>query len=493
MRGIRVDRMPLLQNRVSASFSDLAKLPEAKLLLMFFTISCAALLAASAGMHVVITRAIEDEARKTAVQWAQVFDKELAHHHVDMNRLLSGQQPLPADAHFVEIANSIENVFRYRILDADGVTRLGARDAEIGTRTSDPDFAAVMASGQPHAEIERSQDFGPGRRLVGEAYVPILRDGRAVGAIEIYVDMTGRADTVKGFGNTVLIGLASLLAVMGVLKSLCAWRSLRRRRRTEAALLQAKIEAEMANQAKSEFLASMSHELRTPLNSIIGFSEIIATNGMGPVGNARYVEYAGHIHESGQFLLELVNDILDLSKIAAGKATLREQALDMEALVESSLVMVQQAAANGGITLETDLTPATLNADQLKLRQILTNLLANAIRFTPPGGTVSVSVTADAGGGLVLAIADTGVGIAQRDMGRVLEPFGQANNALDGAIRGTGLGLPLAKAFAELHDADLTLDSEIGVGTTVTIRFPAARVIDIGPPIAEPEERVEAG
>ena len=486
--------MLFLRNRVAGSLREPVKSSEAKLLLMFFVISCAALVAAWVGMRMVIAEAIESEARETATQWAQVFEKELFHHHVDVHRLLSDQKPLPTDAHLVEIANSIESVFRYRILDADGVTRLGTSEADIGTRTSDPHFADVMASGQPYAEIEQNQDFGPERRLVSEAYVPILRNGRAVGAVEVYVDMTDRADAVEGLGNTVLIGLASLLAVMGVLKSLCAWRSLRQRRRTEAALLQAKIEAEMANQAKSEFLASMSHELRTPLNSIIGFSEIIATNGMGPVGNARYVEYAGHIHESGQFLLELVNDILDLSKIAAGKASLREQALNVEALVETCLVMVQQTAENVGITLQSHLTPATLNADQLKVRQILVNLLANAIRFTPSGGTVSVSATvvADGDGDLVLTIADTGVGIAQRDIGKVLEPFGQAHNALDGATHGTGLGLPLAKAFAELHDADLRLDSEVGVGTTVTIRFPAERVIDFGTPVSELEERVEA-
>ncbi len=484
--------MLLLQDREPASLGELAKSSEAKLLLMFFAISCAALVAAWVGMRVVITEAIEDEARETAAQWAQVFEKELVHHHVDVQRLLSGRQPLESDGHLVEIANSIENVFRYRILDADGVTRLGVA-ADIGTRTSDTKFADVMASGQPYAEIERSQDFGPERRLVSEAYVPILRDGRAVGAVEVYVDMTDRADAVEGLGNTVLIGLASLLAVMGVLKSLCAWRSLRERRRTEAALLQAKIEAEMANQAKSEFLASMSHELRTPLNSIIGFSEIIATNGMGPVGNARYVEYADHIHESGQFLLELVNDILDLSKIAAGKASLREQELDLESLIDACMIMVQQSAANGGVTLETQPTTAAIYADELKLRQILINLLANAIRFTPAGGTVTLSATPGPAGELILAIADTGVGIARKDMAKVLQPFGQANNAPAVTPTGTGLGLPLAKAFAELHDAEFSLDSEPGVGTTVTIRFPAARVIDLAASDAEFEERAETG
>lgn len=469
--------MPFEHTRGSATVVDLAKSSEAKLLLTFFAISCAAVIAAWIGMRTVVAEAIEDEARETAVQWATVFEKDLALHDVDLSRLLAGQQPLPADAHFVDIANSIENVFRYRILDVDGVTRLAATAADIGTRTTEPNFTDVVASGRPYAEIERSQDFGPERRLVSEAYVPILRDGRAVGAVEVYVDMTARADTVEGLGNTVLGGLASLLAVMAVLKSLCAWRSLRQRRRTEAALLQAKIAAEMANQAKSEFLASMSHELRTPLNSIIGFSEIIATNGMGPVGNARYVEYAGHIHESGQFLLELVNDILDLSKIAAGKASLREQELDMEAMVRTCMVMVQRAAADGGVTLESRLTAARLYGDELKLRQILTNLLANAIRFTPSGGTVSVTMTPSAGGGLNLAIADTGVGISPEDMGKVLEPFGQANNAPNGTAGGTGLGLPLAKAFAELHGAELSLDSTPGVGTTVTLLFPAARVV----------------
>ena len=483
--------MLLLQNRSAASFGELAKSSEAKLLLMFFAISCAALVAAWTGMRVVIAEAIEDEARETAVQWAKVVDKELAYHHVDLDRLLSGQQPLPADTHVVEIASGIEDVFRYRILDVDGVTRIAA--ADIGTRTTDPNFHDVVSSGQPYAEIERQQDFGAERQLVSEAYAPIVRDGRTVGVVEVYVDLTDRAGAVQQLGNTVLIGLASLLAIMGVLKSICAWRSLRQRRQTEAALMRAKIEAEMANQAKSEFLASMSHELRTPLNSIIGFSEIITTKGMGPVGNARYVEYAGHIHESGRFLLELVNDILDLSKIAAGKASLREQEVDLEALAGTCMMMMQQTADTGGVCLKSRPVAATIYGDELKLRQILTNLLANAVRFTPSGGTVTLSMMPQASGGLDLIIADTGVGISAHDMAKVLEPFGQANNAIKGAASGTGLGLPLAKAFAELHDATLSLASAPGVGTTVTVSFPAARVVGTGIPDNAVGATVEAG
>ncbi len=485
--------MPLLQNRVSASLGEVATSSEAKLLLMFFAISCAALAVAWTGMRVVVTQAIEDEARIAATHWTRVFETELAYHGVDLTRLLSGRQPLPADTHFLDISKSIESVFRYRVLDADGVIRAGGDPADIGGRVTAPGFEAVVMSGQPHAETDRQRNFGPERRLVSQVHVPFLRDGRVIGAAEVDVDMTDRADAVEGLGNTVLAGLASLLAVIGVLKGLCAWRSLRQRRRTEAALLRAKIKAEMANQAKSEFLASMSHELRTPLNSIIGFSEIIATKGMGPVGNSRYVEYAGHIHESGQFLLELVNDILDLSKIAAGKAALREQELDIETLVGTCMVMVQQAATNGGVTLVSRLGAATLRGDELKVRQIVINLLANAVRFTPAGGTVTVTAAPDETGGLTLSIADTGIGIARKDMAKVLEPFGQANNAPAVTPSGTGLGLPLAKAFAELHDAAFALESDIGVGTTVTVRFPAARLIAADPAASAPRERTEAG
>ncbi len=251
------------------------------------------------------------------------------------------------------------------------------------------------------------------------------------------------------------------------------------RKRTEEALLASKQQAELANRAKSEFLANMSHELRTPLNAIIGFSEIIKSATFGPVGSPKYREYAQDINESGQHLLEVITDILDISKIEAGKLDLDEEVVDVPKAVKSCLPLVNERAANAGLTLEIeiadDLPP--LRADGRKLKQILLNLLSNAVKFTPAGGTVTTRVWCRRDDGYVFQVADTGIGIAPGDIPKVLAPFGQADGTLARRFEGTGLGLPLTKTLVELHGGSFDLQSTLGVGTTVTVRFPADRIV----------------
>ena len=244
-------------------------------------------------------------------------------------------------------------------------------------------------------------------------------------------------------------------------------------------LLIARDEARAADRAKSEFLAAMSHELRTPLNAIIGFSEIIKDETFGPVGSIQYRDYGSDIHESGQHLLGLINDILDLSKIESGTDELHEDKIEIPEIIRSALMLVGHRADQGGVKLELELAdqlPA-LRADERKLKQILVNLLSNAVKFTDAGGEVALWAWCRMGSGYVFQIVDTGIGIAPEDIPKALSRFGQVDGDLNRQYEGTGLGLPLTKALVEQHGGVLDLQSQVGVGTTVTVRFPAERIV----------------
>ncbi|HMA13643.1 MAG: sensor histidine kinase [Bacteroidota bacterium] len=265
-------------------------------------------------------------------------------------------------------------------------------------------------------------------------------------------------------------------------------------RRLKAAALTAE-EAERANKAKSAFLAMMSHELRTPLSAIIGFAEMIEQQAMGPIGNEKYSAYATDIRESGQHVLGIINDILDLSKVEAGKETLQEQAITVDALIAGVRVLVEGRARAAGVQLVLD-CPAGLpglRADKRRLTQILVNLLSNGVKFTPKGGTVTLRCRAAPGSGFVFQASDTGIGIAREDIPLALSVFGQIDNGTKEQAKGTGLGLPLAKALAELHGGTLDLESEPGQGTTVTLRLPAHRTLARPAETAEPMPRRAAG
>lgn len=245
-------------------------------------------------------------------------------------------------------------------------------------------------------------------------------------------------------------------------------------------LAEAKEVADAASRTKSEFLANMSHELRTPLNAIMGFSEVIKNELFGPVGVPQYRQYSEDIYESGSHLLSIINDILDLSKVEAGKYDLNETEVRVTELCRSVLNIVKGRADEAGIVLVKGFAEGMpyLLADPRTLKQMLLNLLSNAIKFTEEGGTVDLLVSIEADGGFRFEVRDTGIGIAKENFDAVLSPFGQVDTAHARDHQGTGLGLPLVKAFIQMHGGSIEIDSEEGAGTTVSLFFPSDRTRD---------------
>lgn len=250
------------------------------------------------------------------------------------------------------------------------------------------------------------------------------------------------------------------------------------RKRTEDELRRAKEAAESANHSKSQFLANMSHELRTPLNAVIGFSEIMLVEKLGPLGNQRYREYAQDIHNAGSHLLDIINDILDMSKIEAGHFDLDAEWSGIANLVNPAIRLIRDRAREAGISLVLAIDPGLplLYADLRSVRQVLLNLLSNAVKFTPRGGKVTVGAALMPDRRLSLWVSDTGLGIAAEDIPRAFQPFGQIERTLSRRHGGVGLGLPLSKRLIELHNGGIEIDSAPGVGTTVSINFPPERV-----------------
>ena len=324
---------------------------------------------------------------------------------------------------------------------------------------------------QPGTPIETMFRFNAGRGEYGPGDVETLVAGR--------LDMvTSRHTTRYEYArpNGTVLEVRRAYPTGGGF--LTTFADITERKRFENALQTAKEQAELANRAKTAFLANMSHELRTPLNAIIGFAEIIHEQLLGPIGTSKYLDYVADIHLSGNHLLEVINDILDLSKVESGHFELVEKTIDLERALASALRLLGDRALKAHLTVRTRVADphVLVRADERAIKQILLNLLSNAVKFTPPGGVIEVTVERAEDGDLLLCVSDNGVGFDLADLPRALAPFGQIDSSLTRRYQGTGLGLPLVNSLTELHGGRLEIDSKPGAGTRVTVRLPAARV-----------------
>ena len=342
------------------------------------------------------------------------------------------------------------------------------------------DDRSVMASGET-ITVEEGITVGGEQRVFRTTKGPCQdTDGRPMGLIGVTRDITEQ----KRAENELLVARAELeVRVRERTADLARVdESLRQeideRGRAEEALVVAKEDAELASRAKSEFLANTSHELRTPLNAVIGFADMLGGGYAGTL-NTRQADYVSDIRDSGSALLELINDILDLSKIESGKVQVYEDAVDVPRAIQATVRLVKERAQSAQLRLRTnvndDLPP--LWADERMVKRILLNLLTNAVKFTPAGGEVDVDAFVGEDGAFCLAVRDTGIGIAKANKALVMTPFGQVDSKLNRRYRGTGLGLPLVKSMREAHGGSVRLESSSGEGTSVTIRFPKERVV----------------
>jgi len=426
------------------------------------------------------------EEKATALQLVDAFVSNYSNLRKELD---ADRAPVPATfrAHSIAIfdrARGAENAMR--------IKWIGRAGRSVATPPSDPNMAAVIESfvAKPNpVPVSRFVAVG-GESVFRTVYPSVARDQSCVDCHNrIQPEQSWKLNDVMGAFSIdapagpflhdlrlecLGISLVFFLLISGV----AAWVSVAQYRQI-AEREAAKQKAETANRAKSSFLATMSHELRTPLNAIIGFSDMMRSQILGEIGNQRYHPYIVNIHDSGEHLLQIITDILDLSKAEAGKLDLAEDIFDLRDVVRSVRQLTGGCLNAGRITEKIDLPPdlPPLRGDERKIKQVLLNLISNSVKFTPADGTIELSARFDRTNGLVLTIADTGIGIPQADLDRVLEPFEQADSSLSRQHAGTGLGLPLVRAMIELHGGTVTLNSTLGVGTKVILTLPAERLV----------------
>jgi len=365
---------------------------------------------------------------------------------------------------------------RYRLL-AENATDMITRHDEKG-RVIFASLAAQQLFGEAAQKITGDGLFERVHVADRPAYMTALSRSLANNepiAVEFRVRRAGPAETARYVWVEMRCRplQASEGGVLDRAGIVAVTRDISDRKAQEVQLLRTRDEAESASRAKTQFLANMSHELRTPLNAVIGFSEILNRELFGTLGEARYRDYARLIHESGEHLLNVVNDILDMSKIEAGKLKIVKEPFDVASLIKSCCDIMQHTAEQRSLSLITDVAAGIpeLPADKRACKQMLLNVIANAIKFTDPGGWVRVSA-GQVGENVELSVADNGIGIAKQDLPKLGNPFVQANNSYDRSYDGAGLGLSVVKGLARLHGGRLELASVLGEGTIATIVLP---------------------
>ncbi len=381
-------------------------------------------------------------------------------------------------------------VVRVAIHDLDGRVLFSTSPEQIGTLPANRRDLDAARTGQTTATSMTGASFqaidgsSSDRKLV-ESFVPVRGADGSQAIVSLYSDATGYHTIVQNSLIVLMIVVVgALFLVLGMLVFYVGRdRVLQEQQARNTALAESVRSAEEASRLKSRFVASMGHELRTPLNAIIGFSEAMKLRVFGPLGAAKYDDYASTIHASGRHLLAVVDDILDMARIEGGKAVLHETVFSPRAAFGNCAQLVAAEAERNGQLFSArvaDGLPA-VRGDEAKIKQIVLNLLSNAVRYTPRGGRIGLTAEPTAEGGLAVTVTDNGIGIPADALQHVFEPFRQV---ADDAVRrkgGLGLGLNIAKSFAELHGAALTLESELGRGTTARLVIPPARLVAASP------------
>ncbi len=366
-------------------------------------------------------------------------------------------------------------VTRFDILDRDGRAIFSTEPSATG-RTDGNDAAFQQAwSGRAGSRMEE------GARDIVASYVPAFdpaEDSQVVAVFQIDTDVTADFAQLETYhrGVMLLIWVTFAVTYCGLIWIVLRTnRTAARQNEANLKLAAAVARSEAANQSKSDFLAAMSHELRTPLNAVIGFSEIMKSELLGPVAVPAYRDYVTNIHDSGTHLLSIVNDILDMAKTETGSMPLDREEFAIKEMLEESVSMVEERAGSAGLAVHLNVAPelGTMVSDRRRIKQVLLNLLSNAIKFTPAGGSITLTARRILNK-VALEVADTGVGISEQDMPTALAPFGQVDSSLARKHEGTGLGLPLAKKFVELLGGTFHIDSKPGEGTHVGMTLPVA-------------------
>lgn len=383
-----------------------------------------------------------------------------------------------------EMPHNLEtlDLWKVKIFARHGETLFSSDQADVGKINTHSYFLNEVASGQVVTKVARKDTMSLEGQLVPrdvvETYVPISHNSQFQGAFEIYYDITARLadlDHLLFVSQYVLIGVAVALFAVLIGALVHAAFVVEKRHLAEQAHLEAMREAEKANRAKSEFLASMSHDLRTPLNAIMGFNDMMRQKALGPIGNERYEGYIEDIHQSGSLLINLINDILDLSKIEAGKYELTNEPVSIPAVVDVAIRQLTTIANMSDLTLSNEIAPDLpyIIGDERAIVQVLSNLLSNAIKFTPGGGMITVMAYRNEDQSISISVKDTGMGMTSEGILKALQPFEQADGMHSRQHEGTGLGLHLCANLMKLFEGTLHIDSDLGEGTTVTVSFPS--------------------
>ncbi|NIA68742.1 hypothetical protein HBA54_09080 [Pelagibius litoralis] len=388
------------------------------------------------------------------------------------------------------------SILKIKIYNLNGLTVFSTEPSQIGEDKSGNDGFLEARLGRLANRLTYRDSFNAFEREVEnrdilESYVPITSASGAIeGVLEVYYDVTPLIAAIRQRQLLLQAAVGSTFLVLYLILIFAVWRSEKRTEKhyhKNLDLVRTAAKAEESSRMKSEFLATMSHELRTPLNAILGFSEILKAQMPGTNDEETRREYVDNIWSSGRLLLNIVDDVLDMSKVEAGELTLNTSVFDPIALAESCCRLVENQALAEGIALNAevaaDLPPAF--GDERRIKQVLLNLLSNAVKFTPAGGKIMLWVGSDPSGHLLMTVTDTGIGIEADDIKKVLSPFGQVESSYARKFGGTGLGLPIAKSLIEMHGGRFTLESKRDVGTKVSVCLPPL-------PAAEEERPTDA-